>query len=153
METGQPSPPARVRPGGPAPLLLRTAREHRPGLGGVSVLAARGTVDACNAGRFTEALADHLERTGQAGDHAVLDLTEVYIACSAADLLHRGTGGGCTRSGRALSVVQPRPHVRETLTAAGLPGVRLHACLDAALLALAARGPVRAEPGTHDQDR
>ncbi|MFI9247377.1 STAS domain-containing protein [Streptomyces sp. NPDC053086] len=146
MEIGQPSAPARVRPGGPAPLSLRTVREHRAGLGGISVLKARGTVDACNAGRFAEALAEHLVETGGAGDHPLLDLTEVYLACPAADLLDRGTGD-LARSGRALSVVQPRPHVREDLTAAGLPGVRVHACLDSALLALAAGGPACAEPG------
>ncbi|MFI2760481.1 STAS domain-containing protein [Streptomyces echinatus] len=145
MEIGQPS-PARVHPGGPAPLLLRTVREHRTGLGGTSVLTARGTVDTSNAGRFTEALAAHLADTGRAGEHPLLDLTEVYLACPAADLLAR-EARDLARSGRALSVVQPRPHVRETLAAAGLPGLRVHASLDLALRALAARGPSPADPG------
>ncbi|WP_236053848.1 MULTISPECIES: STAS domain-containing protein [Streptomyces] len=145
METGQPS-PSRVHPGGPAPLLLRTVHEHRAGLGGISVLTARGTVDASNAGRFAEALAEHLADAGRTGDHPLLDLTEVYLACPAADLLGRATGD-LARSGRALTVVQPRPHVREPLTAAGLPGLRVHASLDSALRALADRGPTRAHPG------
>ncbi|MFF5533808.1 STAS domain-containing protein [Streptomyces cinerochromogenes] len=149
MEIGQPSPPSssfpssssspsRVRPGGPAPLLLQTVHEHRTGLGGISVLKARGTVDAANAGRFAEALAEHLLHAGQAGEHPLLDLSEVYLACAdAVRSLERATGL-LAGSGRALPVVQPRPHVREALARAGLPGIRLHASLPAALDALAA---------------
>ncbi|MCE0448091.1 hypothetical protein LT493_43145 [Streptomyces tricolor] len=49
-------------------------------------------------------------------------------------------------------VVQPRPHVREALTAAGLPGIRLHASPDVRPGRLTGRGPAarepaRAEPG------
>ncbi|WP_078893911.1 STAS domain-containing protein [Streptomyces sp. NRRL S-1022] len=132
METGQPS-PARVRPGGPAPLLLQTVHEHRAGIGGISVLKARGTVDAANARRFSEAVAEHVVLADQAGEHPLLDLSEVYLACAdAVRSLDRGTGP-LARSGRALPVVQPRPHVREALTAAGLPGIRVHASLAGAL--------------------
>ncbi|MEU6594984.1 STAS domain-containing protein [Streptomyces sp. NPDC046881] len=138
METGPPS-PARVRPGGPAPLLLQTVHEHRAGLGGISVLKARGTVDAANARRFREALAEHVAHAEQAGEHPLLDLSEVYLACAdAVRSLDRGTGL-LARSGRALPVVQPRPHVREALTAAGLPGIRVHASLACALDDLDAR--------------
>ncbi|MEU6666832.1 STAS domain-containing protein [Streptomyces sp. NPDC046727] len=146
MEIG-PSSPAPARPGGPAPLLLTTAREQRVGLGGISVLKARGTVDAGNAGRFSEALGEHVADAGRAGDHPVLDLTEVYLACAAAVHALDLATGGLARCGRALSVVQPRPHVRETLTAAGLPGVRVYGTLASALHALAGHGPARAESG------
>ncbi|MEU0005602.1 STAS domain-containing protein [Streptomyces sp. NPDC006314] len=125
--------PVRVRPGGPAPLLLQTVHEHRPQVGGISVLKARGTVDACNAVEFTEALAEHIAHADEAAEHPVLDLTEVYLACAAAvGSLDRATGSlAC--SGRALPVVQPRPHVREALRTAGLPGVQVHATMASAL--------------------
>ncbi|MEU3416636.1 STAS domain-containing protein [Streptomyces sp. NPDC006658] len=146
MEIGQPS-PARVRPGGPAPLRLRTEREHHAGLGRISVLKARGTVDADNAGRLSAALAGHLADAGRTGDHPLLDLTETYLACAAAlAALDRATGA-LARAGRALHVVQPRPHVRETLAAAGLPGIRTYATLTAALCALETGEPADTEPG------
>ncbi|MEU0257048.1 STAS domain-containing protein [Streptomyces sp. NPDC006184] len=163
-DSGQPA-PARVRPGGPAPLLLQTVHEHRAGLGAISVLKARGTVDDSNARQFAEALAEHVGHAGQAAEHPLLDLTEVYFACAAAmRSLDRATGP-LARAGRALAVVQPRPHVREALTNAGLPGVRVHATLASALHTLHAlhpaqtphpphsphppadREPARAEPG------
>ncbi|MFF8908299.1 STAS domain-containing protein [Streptomyces olivaceoviridis] len=141
-EDGQPS-PARVRPGGPAPLLLQTVHEHRPGLGGIGVLKARGTVDASNARLFSEALAEHVAHAGQAGEHPLLDLSEAYLACAdAVRSLDRATGA-LAHTGRALSVVQPRPHVREALTSAGLPGIRVHATLASALDALTSREPSR----------
>ncbi|MCZ0204562.1 anti-sigma factor antagonist, partial [Streptomyces sp. UMAF16] len=52
------------------------------------------------------------------------------------------------RVGRALHVVQPRPHVRETLAAAGLPGLRTHATLTTALSALESAATMPTEPGT-----
>ncbi|MFF4710480.1 anti-sigma factor antagonist [Streptomyces eurythermus] len=135
MEIGQPS-PARVRPGGPAPLLLRTEREHRTGPGAVSVLKARGTVDADNAGHLSAALAAHLADAERTGAHPLLDLTEAHLACAAALTALAGPAGALARAGRALHVVQPRPHVRETLAAADLPGIRAHATLTTALRAL-----------------
>ncbi|MEV5350946.1 STAS domain-containing protein [Streptomyces achromogenes] len=147
MEIGQPS-PARVRPGGPAPLLLRTEREHRTGLGTVSVLRARGTVDADNAGHLSAALAAHLADAERAGEHPLLDLTESYLACAAALRALAGPAGALARAGRALHVVQPRPHVRETLAAAGLPGLCTHATLTTALSALESAATTPMEPGT-----
>lgn len=126
METGQP-PPARVR-------------EHRAELGGISVLTARGTVDTHNAGRFGEALAEHLAHSGRTGEHPLLDLTEAYLACADAVRALDGATAALAGSGRVLHVVQPRPHLRETLTAAALPGIRVHATPEAALHALAAAG-------------
>ncbi|WP_063886359.1 hypothetical protein [Streptomyces sp. NRRL S-31] len=117
MEIGQP-PPARVRPGGPAPLLLRTVREHRAELGGISVLTARGAVDTHNAGRFGEALAERLAHSGRTGEHPLPDLTEAFLACADAVRALDGATAALAGSGRVLHVVQPRPHVRETLTAA-----------------------------------
>ncbi|WP_240468509.1 STAS domain-containing protein [Streptomyces dangxiongensis] len=121
--------------------------EHRPGLGAISVLKARGTVDDSNARQFAEALAEHVGHAGQAAEHPLLDLTEVYFACAAAvRCLERATGP-LARAGRALAVVQPRPHVREALSNAGLPGVRVHATLVSALHALhAPRQPHPAHP-------
>ncbi|MES9523588.1 STAS domain-containing protein [Streptomyces capoamus] len=133
MESGPPS-PARVRPGGPAPLLLQTVHEHRTGLGGISVLKARGTVDAANARRFSEALAEHVADAGRAGEHPLVDLSEVYLACADALRSLDAAAGPLARAGRALPVVQPRPHVREALAA--LPGIRAHASLACALDAL-----------------
>ncbi|MEU5080635.1 MULTISPECIES: STAS domain-containing protein [Streptomyces] len=147
MEIGQPS-PARVRPGGPGPLLLRTEREHRTGLGAVSVLKARGTVDADNAGRLSAALAAHLADAERAGEHPLLDLTEAHLACAAALRALAAPTGALARAGRALHVVQPRPHVRETLAEAGLPGIRAHADLTTALRALDSGETPPTEPGT-----
>lgn len=91
-DSGQPS-PARVRPGGPAPLLLQTVHEYRAGPGAISVLKARGTVDDSNARQFAEALTEHVGQAGQSGEHPLLDLTEVYFACAAAmRSLDRATG-------------------------------------------------------------
>ncbi|MGW2488235.1 STAS domain-containing protein [Streptomyces sp. NPDC001606] len=141
MEDGR-QPRARPRPGGPAPLLLETVPEHRPETGAVSVLKARGTVDAANAQDFARALAEHIEDADRTGAHPLLNLTEAYLACPAAvRALDRATAV-LAFSGRALAVVQPRPHVREALRAAGLPGVRVHATPAAALDALEVRGPV-----------
>lgn len=138
MENGQPS-RARARPRGPAPLLLQTVHERRPGAGGISVLKARGTVDAANATEFCGALAAHISHADGAGEHALLDMTEMYLACAAAvRSLDRATGA-LAFSGRALPVVQPRPHVRDALRTAGLPGVRVHATMASALSALEAR--------------
>jgi anti-anti-sigma regulatory factor len=121
--------------------------EHRPEVGGISVLKARGTVDACNALEFCKALAEHIAHADQAAEHPLLDLTEVYLACAAAvRSLDRATGVlAC--SGRALPVVQPRPHVREALRTAGLPGVRVHATMASALDALASSSGGPDEPG------
>ena len=128
MENGQLS-RARVRPGGPAPLLLQTVHEHRPENGDISVLKARGTVDAANAGDFSTALTRHIAQADEAGEHPLLDLTEVYLArADAVRALDRATGF-LAFSGRALPVVEPRPHVRESLRTAGLPGVRVHATM------------------------
>ncbi|MQY37536.1 hypothetical protein SRB17_55400 [Streptomyces sp. RB17] len=138
MEKGQLS-RARVRPGGTAPLLLQTVHEHRPEAGAVSVLKARGTVDAGNATEFSETLAEHIAQAERAGEHPVLDMTEVYLACAAAVRAVDRATGALAFSGRALPVVQPRPHVREALRAAGLPGVRVHATLASALNSLEAR--------------
>lgn len=147
MENGQPH-PARVRPGGPAPLLLQTVHEHRREVGGISVLKARGTVDACNAVEFSEALAEHIAHADEAAEHPVLDMTEVYLAGAAAvRSLDRATSV-LARSGRALPVVQPRPHVREALRTAGLPGLRVHATLASALHTLESQRRPPAEPGT-----
>ncbi|MEU8034519.1 STAS domain-containing protein [Streptomyces sp. NPDC049099] len=132
MDDGQ-RPRARVRPGGPAPLLLQTVHEHRPELGALSVLKARGTVDASNAGEFSEALAEHIAEADRAGEHPVLDMTELYLACAAAVRAVDRATGILAFAGRALPVVQPRPHVREALRAAGLPGVRAHATMASAL--------------------
>ncbi|MCC5477968.1 STAS domain-containing protein [Streptomyces barringtoniae] len=146
MEKGQLS-RARIRPGGPAPLLLHTAHEHRPEAGAVSVLKARGTVDAGNAVEFSETLAEHIARADRAGEHPVLDMTEVYLACAAAVRAVDRATGALAFSGRALPVVQPRPHVREALRAAGLPGVRVHATMASALDSLVARRRAGPRPG------
>ncbi|MGW2649845.1 STAS domain-containing protein [Streptomyces sp. NPDC001393] len=143
MEKGQLS-RARGRPGGPAPLLLQTVHEHRSEAGAVSVLKARGTVDATNATEFSETLAEHIAQADRAGEHAVLDMTEVYLACAAAVRAVDRATGVLAFSGRALPVVQPRPHVREALRAAALPGVRVHATMASALSTLEA--PRRADP-------
>ncbi|MEV5875330.1 STAS domain-containing protein [Streptomyces sp. NPDC052101] len=136
MENGQLS-RARARPGHPAPLLLtQTVHEHRPETGALSVLKARGTVDASNAMAFSEAVAEHIARADRAGEHPVLDLTEVYLACAAAVRSMDRATGVLAFSGRVLPVVQPRPHVREALRAAGLPGVRVHATMASALNSL-----------------
>ncbi|MFF7356361.1 MULTISPECIES: hypothetical protein [Streptomyces] len=135
MDDGQ-RPRARIRPYGPAPLLLQTVHEHRPEAGAVSLLRARGTVDASNAGEFSEALAEHITQADKAGEHPVLDMTELYLACAAAVRAVDRATGVLAFSGRALPVVQPRPHVREALRAAGLPGVRAHATMTAALTSL-----------------
>ncbi|MBK3521465.1 anti-sigma factor antagonist [Streptomyces sp. MBT70] len=120
---------------------MRTERGHRTGLGAVSVLKARGTVDADNAGRLSAALAAHLADAERAGEHPLLDLTEAHLACAAALR-------ALANAGRALHVVQPRPHVRETLAAAGLPGIRTHADLTTALRALDSVETPHTEPGT-----
>ncbi|MEV6836543.1 STAS domain-containing protein [Streptomyces sp. NPDC051133] len=152
MENGRPG-RAGVRPGGAAPLLLQTVHEHRPEVGTVRVLKARGTVDVSNALEFSEALAEHIAQAGRDGEHPVLDMTEVYLACAAAvRSLDRATGV-LAFSGRALPVVQPRPHVREALMTAGLPGVRVHASLASALHALEtspAAHPESPAPGDGD---
>jgi hypothetical protein len=149
MEKGQLSRP-RARPGGPAPLLLQTVHEHRPDTGAVSVLKARGTVDASNAVEFSEALAEHIAQADRADEHAVLDMTEVYLACAAAVRSVDRATGVLAFSGRALPVVQPRPHVREALRAAGLPGVRVHATMASALSSLEARRRTGPAPGGTD---
>ncbi|MEU7299459.1 STAS domain-containing protein [Streptomyces sp. NPDC007206] len=149
MEKGQLSRP-RARPGGPAPLLLQTVHEHRPETGAVSILKARGTVDASNAVEFSEALAEHIAQADRADEHAVLDMTEVYLACAAAVRSVDRATGVLAFSGRALPVVQPRPHVREALRAAGLPGVRVHATIASALSALEARRRTGPAPGGTD---
>ncbi|MFG3201071.1 STAS domain-containing protein [Streptomyces sp. NPDC048192] len=149
MEKGQLSRP-RARPGGPAPLLLQTVHEHRPETGAVSVLKARGTVDASNAVEFSEALAEHIAQADRADEHAVLDMTEVYLACAAAVRSVDRATGVLAFSGRALPVVQPRPHVREALRAAGLPGVRVHATMASALSSLEARRRTGPAPGGTD---
>jgi anti-anti-sigma regulatory factor len=149
MEKGQLSRP-RARPGGPAPLLLQTVPEHRPETGAVSVLKARGTVDASNAVEFSEALAEHIAQADRADEHAVLDMTEVYLACAAAVRSVDRATGVLAFSGRALPVVQPRPHVREALRAAGLPGVRVHATMASALSSLEARRRTGPAPGGTD---
>ncbi|WP_330341668.1 STAS domain-containing protein [Streptomyces sp. NBC_00557] len=149
MEKGQLSRP-RARPGGPAPLLMQTVHEHRPETGTVSVLKARGTVDASNAVEFSEALAEHIAQADRAAEHAVLDMTEVYLACAAAVRSVDRATGVLAFSGRALPVVQPRPHVREALRAAGLPGVRVHATMASALSSLEARRRTGPAPGGTD---
>ncbi|MFI2206346.1 anti-sigma factor antagonist [Streptomyces sp. NPDC020192] len=138
MENGQPS-RARAHPLGPAPLLLQTVHERRPEVGGISVLKARGTVDASNAVEFSEVLAEHIAHADRTGEHPLLDMTEMYLACAAAvRSLDRATGV-LAFSGRALPVVQPRPHARDALRTAGLPGVRVHATMASAMNALEAR--------------
>ncbi|QIS75674.1 anti-sigma factor antagonist [Streptomyces sp. DSM 40868] len=127
---------------------MRTEREHRTGLGAVSVLKARGTVDADNAGRLSAALAAHLADAERAGEHPLLDLTEAHLACAAALRALAAPTGALARAGRALHVVQPRPHVRETLAEAGLPGIRAHADLTTALRALDSGETPPTEPGT-----
>lgn len=146
MEKGQQS-RARLRPGSPAPLLLQTLHEHRPDAGTVSVLKARGTVDATNAMEFSETLAEHIAQAERAEEHAVLDMTEVYLACAAAVRAVDRATGVLAFSGRTLPVVQPRPHVREALRAAGLPGVRVHATMASALNSLQARRRAGPRPG------
>ncbi|MEU6773076.1 STAS domain-containing protein [Streptomyces sp. NPDC046759] len=146
MENGQLS-RHRVRPGGPPPLLLQTVHEHRPEAGAVSVLKARGTVDASNAVEFSEALAAHIAQADKAGEDPVLDMTEVYLACPAAVRSVDRATGALAFSGRALPVVQPRPHVRDALRAAGLPGVRVHATMTSALNSLEARRRAGPRPG------
>ncbi|WP_234384604.1 hypothetical protein [Streptomyces sp. MMG1121] len=139
MENDRPS-RARAHPRGSAPLLLQTVHERRPEVGGISVLKARGTVDASNATEFSEVLAEHIARADRAGEHALLDMTEMYLACAAAvRSLDRATGV-LAFSGRALPVVQPRPHARDALRTAGLPGIRVHATTASALNALEAGG-------------
>ncbi|MEU9479427.1 STAS domain-containing protein [Streptomyces sp. NPDC048191] len=138
---------ARVRPGSPTPLLLQIVREHRPEAGAVSVLKARGTVDGSNALEFSEALAEHIAGAEGAGEHPVLDMTEVYLACAAAVRSVDRATGALAFSGRALPVVQPRPHVREALRAAGLPGVRVYATMASALVSLEPRRRVSPRPG------
>ena len=141
MENGQLSRPRT------AALSLKAVRERRPEVGLVSVLKARGTVDASNAPEFSAALAEHVERADINGEHAVLDMTEVYLASAVAvRSLDRATGS-LAFSGRSLPVVQPRPHVREMLRLAGLQGVRVHATMASALNALEDRRPARPEPG------
>ncbi|MFF3912231.1 STAS domain-containing protein [Streptomyces sp. NPDC001852] len=146
MEKGQLS-RARGRPGGPAPLLLQTVHEHRSEAGAVCVLKARGTVDATNAMEFSETLAEHIAQADRAGEHAVLDMTDVYLACAAAVRAVDRATGVLAFSGRALPVVQPRPHVREALRGAGLPGVRVHATMASALSTLEARRRADPRPG------
>ncbi|MFJ5034335.1 STAS domain-containing protein [Streptomyces sp. NPDC088560] len=146
MENGRPS-RARARPRGSAPLLVQTVHERRPEVGGISVLKARGTVDVTNAVEFSEALAEHIAHADRAAEHPLLDMTEMYLACPAAvRSLDRATGA-LAFSGRALPVVQPRPHARDALRTAGLPGIRVHATMASALEALGARGAGEA-PGT-----
>ncbi|MFE5400120.1 STAS domain-containing protein [Streptomyces sp. NPDC056580] len=126
-----------------APLLLRAVRDTRPESGPITLLKARGTVDASNATEFSEALAEHLRRSDRAGEHLILDMTEVYLASAVAvRSLDRATGG-LALSGRCLPIVQPRPHVREALRLAGLPGVRVHATTASALDSLPAGEPAR----------
>ncbi|MEW2625846.1 STAS domain-containing protein [Streptomyces sp. NPDC048106] len=145
MEHGRPS-PARVRPGGTAPLLLRTAREPRADGCFLSVLSARGTVDASNAASFSDALAAHVTHAERAGEHPVLDLTEVYLDGAAALHALDRVAGPLARTGRALAVVQPRPHVRETLHTTVPRGLCVHASLAAALHPVEPTGPQH--PGT-----
>ncbi|KUN89497.1 hypothetical protein AQJ66_04875 [Streptomyces bungoensis] len=146
MEQGQLS-SARVRPAGPAPLHLRAVRERRPGGGGITVLKARGTVDASNAAEFSESLAGHLAEADRAGEAAVLDMAELYLASAVAvRSLDRATGG-LALAGRCLPIVQPRPHVREALRLAGLPGVRAHATLASAVHSLEAQAQAGAGQG------
>ncbi|MFB7510548.1 STAS domain-containing protein [Streptomyces broussonetiae] len=137
MDNGQPS-PARARRRGSSLLFLQALHERRPEVGGLSVLKASGTVDAANAMEFSEVLAAHIAHADQAGEHPVLDMTEMYLACAAAvRSLDRATGS-LAFSGRALPVVQPRPQIREALRTAGLPGVRVHATMASALNTLEA---------------
>ncbi|MGV4982913.1 STAS domain-containing protein [Streptomyces sp. NPDC001709] len=146
MENGQLS-RARVHPGIPTPLLLQTVHEQRPEAGAVSVLKARGTVDASNALEFSETLAEHIAQADRADEHPVLDMTEVYLACPAAVRAVDRATGTLAFSGRALPVVQPRPHVREALRAARLPGVRVYATMASALNSLEARRRAGPRPG------
>ncbi|MEU8967782.1 anti-sigma factor antagonist [Streptomyces monashensis] len=150
MENGRPS-RARARPRGSAPLFVQTAHERRPEAGGISILRARGTVDVSNAVKFSEALAGHIAHADRAAEHPLLDMTEIYLACPAAvRSLDRATGA-LAFSGRALPVVQPRPHARDALRTAGLPGIRVHATMASALEALEAleAAEARAAPETY----
>ncbi|MGN5377796.1 STAS domain-containing protein [Streptomyces lasalocidi] len=115
---------------------MQTVHERRPEVGGISILRARGTVDVANAVEFSEALAGHIALADRAAEHPLLDMTETYLACPAAvRSLDRATGA-LAFSGRALPVVQPRPHARDALRTAGLPGIRVHATMASALEAL-----------------
>ncbi|WP_369387393.1 anti-sigma factor antagonist [Streptomyces sp. CG1] len=135
MENGQLS-RARARPIRPTLLLTQTVHAHRPETGAVSVLKARGTVDASNATEFSEAVAEHIAQADRAGELPVLDMTEAYLACAAAVRAVDRATGVLAFSGRVLPVVQPRPHVREALRTAGLPDVRVYATMASALAAL-----------------
>ncbi|OLZ73705.1 hypothetical protein AV521_05610 [Streptomyces sp. IMTB 2501] len=126
---------------------------HRPETGAVSVLKARGTVDASNAIAFSEAVAEHIAHADRAGELPVLDMTEAYLACAAAVRAVDRATAVLAFSGRVLPVVQPRPHVRETLRTAGLPGIRVYATMASVLAALKslyapqARGCAGPRPG------
>jgi anti-anti-sigma regulatory factor len=128
--------PCRTAGRPPAPLLLKASSLDDQSLGEVTFLTLRGTLDASNAEDFCQALASHLARARATGSHAVLDMAGVFLSSAAAvralDRVTRGQDG----AGRPLLVVQPRPHVREALRLAGLPGVRLHPTVDSALDAL-----------------
>ncbi|MFF7091176.1 hypothetical protein ACFY9A_02110 [Streptomyces rubradiris] len=86
--------------------------------------------------------------TPSAPEHtAPLDLTGTRLARAAAPSALAGPTGAPARAGRAPHVVQPRPHVRETLVAAGPPGIRTHATPTTSLRAPEPGGPSHTEPG------
>ncbi|MER5542180.1 anti-sigma factor antagonist [Streptomyces sp. NPDC002589] len=149
MEHGQLT-RVRARPGRPTLLLTQTVHAHRPETGAVSVLKARGTVDASHAMEFCEAVTEHIARADRAGELPVLDMTEAYVACAAAVRAVDRVTRVLAFSGRVLPVVQPRPQLRDALCTAGLPGVRVYATMAAALISLdslySPAAPRRASP-------
>ncbi|WP_051430153.1 hypothetical protein, partial [Streptomyces roseochromogenus] len=134
MENGQLS-RTRGRPGRPPLLCTQTVHAHRLETGAVSIPKARGTVDASSIMEFSEAVAEHIAHADRAGELLVLGMTEARLACAAAARAVGRATGILAFSGRVLPVVQPRPHVREALRTAGVPGVRAYATMASALAA------------------
>lgn len=134
----------------PAPLMMKASPLDGESLGQVTFLHVRGTLDASNADDFSHALASHLARAEATETHAVLDMTDVYLSSAAAVRALDQVTRGLAAAGRPLPIVQPRPHVREALRLAGLPGIRPHATVESALRGLRSAphaGPVTPEAG------
>ncbi|MFD5268094.1 ANTAR domain-containing protein [Streptomyces sp. NPDC058335] len=122
----------------PAPLMMKASPLDGESLGQVTFLQVRGTLDASNADDFSHALASHLAHAEVTETHAVLDMTDVHLSSAAAVRALDQVTRGLAAAGRPLPIVQPRPHVREALRLAGLPGIRPHATVEAALEGLRA---------------
>ncbi|MFE9674110.1 ANTAR domain-containing protein [Streptomyces sp. NPDC006259] len=135
----------------PAPLMMKASPLDGESLGQVTFLQVRGTLDASNADDFSHALASHLARAEVTETHAVLDMTDVHLSSAAAVRALDQVTRGLAAAGRPLPIVQPRPHVREALRLAGLPGIRPHPTVESALQGLRAAPdtggpPVPADP-------